>query len=71
MAADAKQARRPFALLPLLSIYTVSNCIHDKVAHRSTRGVIQIVSINDFPLPVRDGIIEQSAGAWKAAVREP
>jgi transcriptional antiterminator RfaH len=26
---------------------------------RSTRGVIQIVRFNDFPLPVADGIIEQ------------
>jgi transcriptional antiterminator RfaH len=34
--------------------------IHDNWAPiRSTRGVIQIVRFNDFPLPVADGIVEQ------------
>jgi transcriptional antiterminator RfaH len=36
------------------------DCIHDNwLPIRSTRGVIQIVRFNDFPLPVADGIIEQ------------
>jgi len=49
------------------------DCIHDNwLPIRSTRGVIQIVRFNDFPLPVADGIIEQIRRRMESQpIREP